>query len=114
MTDLEKFKDHMVPFIVKKSMLKKLGLVTAVVLKTIGEESVKQNSHVVAYVNLEKAKDECYLPSVEVFQRATEKLKELGYIDIIMPCQIRKKIQYIINTEKIQKDFYYDGQPLAY
>lgn len=110
----EEFFDKMVPFIIKKSMLKKLGLVTATVLTIIIDESKKQNSHVVAYANLEKAKDLCYLPSVEVFQRAAEKLKDLGYIDIIMPCQVRKKIQYILNDERIVKDFYYDGQPLAY
>lgn len=92
-------------FTINRTWIQRLGLVPAAVLQTIIDEAAKQRSLTVSFKNLEDAKDYCGLPSTEVFHKAALRLKDLGYIEILMPCEVRKKMQFIL-TQKIMSSYY--------
>jgi hypothetical protein len=92
-------------FSINRGFIKKLGLIPAAVLQTIIDEGVKQRSMSVSFKNLQDAADYCGLPNTDLFHKAALKLQDLGYITILMPCQLRKKIQYSL-TQKIMKEWY--------
>lgn len=95
------FFDFLSFFSIRTQFLKKLGLVPAAVLQSLVNKSVEQKSSTLSFKNLEKLSDECGLPNTDIWHKATLKLQDLGYIEVLSPSQIRKGIHYTLDWDKI-------------